>query len=208
MSTLPMSTKPRAKSASKRGPKRYVPSPVPEYDDGDYIGDRRILAALEEARIGFESGDGLQLMRCLYVCARFQAVIPEWAADALISLERDIETGRFDGIDDAIGTPMEEPRARVARARQASARSAVLAELWRQRMGGSSLNAEELFTPALENLRAKGVNVNFRDVQVIYKEHGEFLKQVPRETPQGHGRGFADLVIPPPRRRGRGTLKG
>jgi hypothetical protein len=74
----------------------------------DYVGDAAILLLLEDSRIAFESGDKSELMMCVFRCAAFQAVIPEWAADALIALREDIEDGRIADFNEAFGKPTEK----------------------------------------------------------------------------------------------------
>ncbi len=179
-----------------------------QYSDAelDYVGDRQILELLEANRIAFEGGDKFALLNCLFRCARFQAVIPDWAADALLAIEQDLEDGRLADSNAAFGKPAERVSTRASRARQRDARAPVLAELWRLRWRGGSLNDAEMFPEALENLRASGLNVNHRDIKTIYSEHGAFLKGVPRDDPKTV-RAFADLTYPRPRRRGRKILR-
>lgn len=179
-----------------------------EYSDEelDYVGDSQILELLEGSRIAFEGGDRSELMKCIFRCARFQAVIPDWAADALLAIQEDLEGGRLSDPNAAFGKPSEKASTRAARERKRNAKSPVLAELWRLRWGGSSLNDAEIFAQALENLRASGLNVNHRDIKEIYAEHGAFLKDVPRNDPN-MGRGFMDATYPKARRRGRKILR-
>ena len=180
-----------------------------EYSDEelDYVGDVQILGLLEASRIAFESGEKSELMKCVYRCARFQAVLPEWAADALLALQEDLESGRTADYNEAFGKPKEKVSTRAARARKLNAKPRVMAELWRLRCVGNSLNDADMFPQALENLRSAGLYINHRDIQELYAEHGDFLKTMPRHPDPNMGRGFMDVTYPKARRRGRNILR-
>ena len=95
----------------------------------DYVGDEQILNLLEESRTAFEGGDKSALLMCVFRCAAFQAVIPEWAADALIALRENMENGRVADFNEAFKTnkPTEKVNTRVARARMEKVKPDVLA---------------------------------------------------------------------------------
>lgn len=173
----------------------------------DYVGDEEILRLINETQVAFLAGDKSKLFRCLYLCARFQAVIPEWAVDAVLKLEEDMERGKIKDFNDAFGVSVEQVNTRAARARKMEAKAHVLEELWRLRRDGRSLNDAEIFSEALENLRQNGLNVNHRDIKEIYDAEGAFLKDIPRQAEPNHGFGFAYLTMPKARRRGRGILR-
>ena len=136
----------------------------------DYIGDAEILRLLDESRLAFESGEKSALMMCVFRCAAFQAVIPEWAADALIALQEKLENGRVADFNEAFGRPPEQVNTRAARARITQMRPFVLAELLLLRTEGLSYNATDMFPQVVENLRKRGLVINARDVQEIYKD--------------------------------------
>ncbi len=171
----------------------------------DYVGDAQILDLLEASRIAFEGGNRSELLKCIFRCARYQAVIPEWAADALLAIQDDLDDGRLTDPNAAFGKPSEKTSTRAANARKRIAKSPVLEELWRLRWSGSSLNDAEMFTQAAENLQHRGVNANHRDIKEIYSEHGAFLKNVPRDSTIN--RGFMDATYPKARRWGRKILR-
>ena len=173
----------------------------------DYVGDEEVLRLLEESRLAFERGDKSALMLCVFRCAAFQAVIPEWAADALIALRENIETGRVADFNAAFGRPREKVNTRAARARIGGMKSHVLGELLQLRTQGLSFNDEEMFSAVVEKLRSRGLNINHRDVQTIYKSDGGFLKKVPRGTDPKGGHGFALTTLPRARRKGRSILR-
>jgi hypothetical protein len=174
----------------------------------DYIGDAEVLRLLERARQGFEGGDKSQLMWCVYRCARFQAVIPEWAVDALLAIQDDMESGRIADFNGAFGKPSEKVNTRAARERKKKLAPEVLIVLTRLRADGSSLNDDEMFGEALEILRGQGFDVNHRDIQDIYKSDGGFIKKIPRKpSPKQGNYTVASLMLPSPRRRGRNTLQ-
>lgn len=173
----------------------------------DYVGDTEILRLLEEARRGFQGGDKSQVMVCVFRCARFQAVIPEWATDALLALQQKMEAGSIADFNAAFAKPKEPVNTRAARARIKAAESIVLAEILQLRTKGVSFSDYEMFSQVVENLRERGVNINHRDVQQIYKSSGQFLKKIPRGPDPKGGHGFALITLPNPRRRGRDILR-
>lgn len=173
----------------------------------DYVGDAEILRLLEESRLAFQAGDKSALMICVFRCAAFQAVIPEWAANALIALRENLENGRVADFNEAFGTPPEKLNTRAARARIKKMTPLVLAEILQLRTQGLSLNADEMFSQVVENLRNRGYAVNERDVQTIYRTDGKFLKAIPRGLDPKGGHGFALITLPRARRRGRSILR-
>ncbi len=173
----------------------------------DYVGDAEVLHLLDESRLAFEGGDKSALMLCVFRCAAFQAVIPEWAADALITLRENLENGRVADFNDAFGRPREKVNTRAARARIKGLKSLVVGELLQLRNQGLSFNDDEMFTAVVERLRMRGVHVNHRDVQTIYKSDGQFLKGIPRGPDPKGGHGFAYITLPKARRRGRSILR-
>lgn len=172
----------------------------------DYVGDEEILRLLEGCRVEFLAGNKAQLFRCICLGARFQAVLPEWATDAVLALQENLERGRVTDFNEGFGGPADKVNTRAASSRKAKAKPHVLEELWRLRRNGVSLNDAEMFPEALENLKLRRVNVNHRDIQEIYAAHGGFLKDIPRNPVPNTNYGFAHVTLPKPRRRGRGIL--
>lgn len=173
----------------------------------DYVDDEGVLRLLEQSRLAFEGGDKSALMLCVYRCAAFQAVIPDWAADALIALRENIENGSVKDFNNAFGTPTEKINIRAARAKIKELKSPVLGELLALRLLGRSFNDAEMFSEVVENLRGRGVKVNHRDVQIIYKTYGGYLKALPRYPNPDDTYGTIFLTLPKARRRGRNILR-
>lgn len=174
----------------------------------DYVGDDQILQLLEENRLSFEAGEKSQLILCVVRCARFQAVIPEWAANALIAISDNLESGRLKDFNDAFGMPTEKVNTRAAKARINKLKTEVLAHIQQLRIQGTSFNDADMFSQVVDALRERGIHANHRDVQYIYKTYGSFLKKLPRgPLPNGDGTGFAMVTFPKPRRHGRKILR-
>jgi hypothetical protein len=173
----------------------------------DYIGDVEILRLLEESHQAFEAGDKSALMMCVFRCAAFQAVIPEWATDALIALRENLENGRISDFNAAFGIPTEKTNTRAAKARIKKMVPLVLAEILQLRTAGLTFSATDISPQVVENLSKRGFNINERDVQTIYKNDGQFLKAIPRGLDPKGGHGFAILTMPRARRRGRNILR-
>lgn len=173
----------------------------------DYVGDAQIIKLLEENRLAYASGDKSQLMLCVFRCAAFQAVIPEWAADALIELRENIECGRVRNFNEAFGKPATAVNTRASSSRIRKVTPDVVHELLRLRLLGTPLNDADMFPQVVENLRNRGIHVNHRDVQKIYKRDGGFLKAVSRNPDPSHVYGTSMVTLPRPRRHGRSVLR-
>ena len=57
------------------------------------LGDEAILRYLEECQNRYSEGKHEALFNALVLCAKFQAVVPEWAADAIIEGARALNSG-------------------------------------------------------------------------------------------------------------------
>lgn len=169
-------------------------------------GNEAILNYLDIGKRLFETGDRSALFGVLCTCARYQAVIPDWAADALLAMEQDLEVGKLTDFNEGFGPIGERKDARQRRARLGRARGPVLQELQRLRLADGSIDAE-MFDQVLETLVERGVEVNRRDVVDIYKEHGQFVKELPRKPDPNTRHAQAHIVIPENRRYGRAILK-
>lgn len=178
-------------------------------DNDEYpIGDREILALLEESRLALEKGDKSALMRCVFRCARFQAVIPEWAVDALLEIQEKMESGHFVDFNDAFGKPSEKVNTRAAKKRIKTFRQEVLIVLTRLRTLGLSLNIVTMCDEAYEILQSHSMPVTLRDIKAIYASHGAFIKDIPRKRGPLQGRyAVGNIVLKYGRRKGRNTLK-
>lgn len=173
-------------------------------------GDRWLEATLEEARAAFEQGDRSQLMHCVFLCARFELVMPQWMADALLKLEDDLRTGRLKDFNEAFGKPQEKTSARDARARKEKARAAIKDVLFHLRTReGSSLTESVMLGRAMEMLKARGIRVNGRDVEEFLRSaEGDFIRELPRGPyPEGTNFAHGELVLSRPRRYGRKMFK-
>ena len=174
----------------------------------DFVGDTEILRLLEQSRVAFEAGKKSELMMCVFRCAAFQAVIPDWAADALIALRENLENGRVKDFNEAFGTPLQKVNTRAALARITGLKSLVVGELLQLRTQGMSYNDAEIFSAVVERLRGRGVNVNHRDVKTIYaSDDASFLKKITRGPDPKGGHAFAFLTPPRARRHGRNILR-
>jgi hypothetical protein len=172
-------------------------------------GDEAILSYLEAGREAFESGDRSALLDVVFLCARFQAVFPDWATDALLDIEQKLESGDLKDLNEAFGWKPEDRRRRRKIHRQNQREKDILTLLLKHRLEGGlegeggSLNAEVAFDPIAEEL-----DISRRDVEAVYKRNRQFIKtELPRGNPGDTIHGFARLVLPVPRRRGRPILR-
>ena len=98
-------------------------------------GDAAVLKYIKLCEDAFAAGDRNALFGVVTLCARYQAVIPEWAADALLRAEQDLESGALSDFYVACGWPGGICRGvQLARGAAGGGRPAGL--------GGSSLSAE------------------------------------------------------------------
>lgn len=96
-------------------------------------GDEAILQYLEMAREHFEKGERSALIEIVHLCARFQAVIPDWAADALLHAQRGLILGEFTDFNEAYGWDGESQSVRKRSARRAQIEKEVVNEMFRLR---------------------------------------------------------------------------
>ncbi len=173
----------------------------------DYLGDEVVLGFLADAHSKFLSGDKFQLMRCVYLCARFQAVIPDWAVDALLKIQESMEAGEITDFNEAFGKPAARVDTRAAKARRKRLTPDVFQSLGLLRVRGSLVTGDDLFTAVQEDLQSKGIEASIRDIQAIYNENKAFISSLPigDDPKKRFASGF--ITFPSPRRRGRDTLE-
>lgn len=169
-------------------------------------GDEAVLGYLALGKQGLEGGDRSALFFVVCICARYQAVIPDWAADVLLEMERDLEVGTLTDFNEVFGPVGERKNARQRNARLSRARVAVLQELQAQRLADTGIGPE-MFDRVTEKLNERGIDVNRRDVEDIYKMHGQFVKELPRKPDPNARYAQMHVNIPQRRRYGRAILK-
>ena len=165
-------------------------------------GDEAVLKYIDIFKVSFDAGDRTALFELLELCARFQAVIPEWAADEILKVRRQLEEGDITDFNDFFGFKVPHKTVIKKEARLRKLESAIKNELFHYRCNGGSFNAEEAFDMIAERL-----NVSRRDVETIYKRN-PFLKNIPQTQSANKILIYGDLKAPPPpRRSGRSILK-
>jgi hypothetical protein len=165
-------------------------------------GDDAILGYLEEGRKTYESGDRSALLGIARLCASLQAVIPDWATDALLDIMQKLESGDLNDLNEAFGWKASHKATRRKRHRQTEKGSDILERLQEFRLNGGTLNADE----GLQSI-ADELGTSRRDVEEVYKRKGQFIKKLPRGNPDGHIYCFPRMKVPVPRRRGRPILR-
>jgi len=169
-------------------------------------GDAAILRYLEMAREHFEIGERSALFEAPCLCARFQAVIPKWAADALLDAQRSLEHGETKDFNEAFGWDGESQAVRERSTRLARIEKDVPVELQNARLDGASLAPDDIFDIVCESLRMRGMQVSRRDVEAIYRNRGQFVKGLPRSKDTMQNFGITHSTIQLPRRKGRPIL--
>jgi len=191
--------------------------------------DRWIADRIDEVRTAYEAGDRSKLLDLVFLCATYQAVIPDWAVDALLEVRDQLGAGRLRNLNEAFAWKHSDLRARAAKHRRQQLEQDILAALMRHRVArfGSRLNRSVDDPPDIDPVDAqqRGIGGNFtasdglqqiareygfqrRDVEAVYKKHRDALLAIPK----GGGavvRGAMAATMPPlvTRRKGRPLLR-
>lgn len=166
------------------------------------FGDEAVIGHLENCEDRYREGKLEALFEALVLCARFQAVIPDWAADAIIDAETALNSGDCKDFNELFGgDKLANQRDRKREARIRDNTQEVLGMLMKYRCDGGGLNAEQAFGEISED-----TGLPRRDVEEIYRRSGKWVKDIPQGNPRGVIHCFGHALIPWPRRRGRSIL--
>ena len=172
-------------------------------------GDKAILKYLKICEELFKSGDRTALFGAISLCARYQAIFPDWAADAILEMESKLESGELSDFNEAFGLPasihtsvQKTARTRRKQRKLGQHSDAVIHLLRQHRLDGGSWNADEAFQPIAEKL-----GISRRDVQAIYEQDKAYFEGLPRGNPQNNLHGIYNRDLPSRRRFGRKILR-
>ncbi len=168
----------------------------------EFYGDEAVLKKLEFARVTFTEGNKGALFYAIYVCAQFQAVIPDWAADEIFKIDNSLIDGNIKDYNEAFGWETENQATRKKVARLKKLTPNVLSKLSSLRNEGVTLQADDIMDRA-----ARDLNISRRDVEDIYKQSGQFIKDMPQGNPDNNNYVQSYIVIPFHRRSGRPILR-
>lgn len=168
------------------------------------FGDDAILKILEMVREAFIEGDRTALLSVIFLCARYQAVIPDWAADAILKAEDDIESGVVCDPNEVFGWSgkRREQNKRAKLWRQQELAPKVIGYMQSHRTSGGGFNADLDLQQIADEL-----NISRRDVEDVYRRYGRSIKNLPKKNLNGCIYGTAMGKIPRPRRQGRPILR-
>jgi len=147
-----------------------------------------LVTAMEEK---FRAGDQSALFSVVRLCAQYQAVIPAWAADAILQGDTDLDAGRRKDFNDLFGwcdKPSQQERRREAMILENT--PGVVVKLAAYRCDGGGLNAEEAFGTISEE-----TGLPRRIVEEIYRRYKESIKNLPQGGPKEYGFMFADMPM-------------
>jgi hypothetical protein len=131
-----------------------------------------------EAKKQFESGRKYVLMEVVFVCATLQAVIPDWAVDALLVISERLSDGRTKDLNEAFGEPSISRTMRAKRKDHLDKAGDVIRILGQLRVGqGQNLSRDSL-AEAAQQIRENGIEVSDDDVRKIYEKYGSSLKHL------------------------------
>ncbi|WP_413673063.1 hypothetical protein ACEN9H_29695 [Massilia cellulosiltytica] len=131
------------------------------------VSDDQIMQKLAEERRAFLKGDQHALFRTLLQCARYQAVIPRWAADEMLRIETAIETGKSVDLNKCFGWKPHSKKARYNQHNRNQRKSQIRAALLRRRQEGASFERGER---DVFELVARDVGVPYLTVIAVYRE--------------------------------------
>jgi len=162
--------------------------------------DTSILRYLDQCAGRYADSDKTALFDAIVACARFQAVIPDWAADAILTGEGAIARGDLGGFVDLFGKPptSKPQRKKEALIRQHQRRA--LALLTAYRCTGGSWNRDQACGAVAEE-----IGVGRHIVEAILDRHPS-VKSIPQGNPSGTFHERVSMKIAMPRRRGRKIL--
>ncbi|MFT3759323.1 hypothetical protein [Thauera sp.] len=164
------------------------------------------LRELEDRRIRFEQGDKTALFEALVWCAWFQAVMPDWIADALITGEAQLERGEVGQIGDLFGKIQRGRPARKIDASLSKNEGTILQMLGLYRSRGGVFNDDEYVSTVQQIAAEHGFSYGPREIRRVYSRHKDHLLSLEQQGANGtyascHATlGLSELV---PRRRGR-----
>jgi len=163
---------------------------------------------LEEKRSRYVAGDKFALFEALLLCGVYQAVIPEWAVDAMITLQDQIDLGQVTDAEvwgNMLGPP-GRPAARGKRHVLQHRTGDVLMTLAKLRGEGHAFD-NNCFDCAQERLREElGLEVPRRSIEETYKTNMVWLKKLPRGVPFSGGVGWGLVHLSQMKRTGRHLL--
>jgi hypothetical protein len=168
-------------------------------------GDAAVLNYLNMIHEQYISGEREAILGALLVCATYQAIIPDWVTDELLSLEDKINSGEKKDLNDFFGIKFDKHKAINAKEYNVKKDSRkVYPELFNHRLLGGNFTTGD----GLEEVAEK-TNVPRRIVEEIYRQNKEKLKALPTKVESNtiYGYGDGDIPLDLGRRYGRSTLK-
>lgn len=125
----------------------------------------------------YRKGDKNALFKLLVLCARYQAVIPDWATDELIKIENGLISGEIKDFNIVFGK-LIEPRVRKKIARLDSTSLKIASEMLEQRKASGSPESVYSREYMFDTVSVK-LGVGRRDVEHIFQANKVFFDKVP-----------------------------
>jgi len=169
----------------------------------DIHGDDAVLKYLDMMHERFIQGERDGILGALVVCAEYQAVIPDWVTDELLSLDSKINSGKVTDYNEFFGfnkvkVPTQRHEYLIGKHEKK-----VYGALFEARLNNKGFGVDLFDEIAAET------GVSRRIVEAIYKKNKASLQGLPRSKPENTIYGFIHTNIPlnDGRRYGRGVLK-
>lgn len=169
------------------------------------LADDLFHESLAEIEGRYQNGDRSAILEGIQLCAMWQAVMPPWITDELVSLPLAIERFEYAGTGDFFGDepPCLSRRERRRREREGRIKvhgRRIKSALIRHRWDGGSWNAEEAFDTVADE-----IGVPRRDVEEVYRRNPSIRSTT--RAPE-HVEIAADIALPEYVRDGRPILSG
>jgi hypothetical protein len=161
--------------------------------DGKAI-QKQVLEKLQAAALAGQN----VIWEAMMFCVQYQLIQPEWLRTEMERIDHGVRVGEFNTLDEAFGIKLPSKGKRQRAHLTEQHREAVIDLLFRHRIAGGSLNAEEAFEPVAQQLR-----ISRTLVERIYKIHGRFLKDIPQNQPDNVTYAWASCPIRPFKQYGR-----
>ncbi|NOQ15366.1 MAG: hypothetical protein GQ583_12930 [Methyloprofundus sp.] len=150
--------------------------------------DVDVLSVLEELHKKFKSGNRTALMEALLSCSLYNVTIPDWVADELLTLDKQLDEGQFKDLNEFFNFGKPEHKTTLEQKLNLKVKNKrVVNALFDQKINGSDLSRVERRNIAAE------LGVSQSMVEIIYKENMGWLDNLPRKAEVNSGYMIGEL---------------
>ena len=167
-------------------------------------GDAAVLKYLNMMHEQYICGDREAILGALSLCAKYQAIIPEWVTDELLTIEDKVNSGATKDLNEFFGFKPENKAKQAKKYKIKKAIPEVYGALFDHRLSGGNFTTDD----GLASVSEKTLEPR-RIVEGVYNQHKESLKDLPAKKIDSSINGYMHINTPQDlgRRTGRNTLK-